>query len=71
MARFEFEFDPPLRQVVWFEAQRLTLPDTHAPLWEQRATAKAIKLLFPEATLKVYSCTDMPNGTIIRRTVKI
>jgi hypothetical protein len=77
VARFEFEVKgkilPPatfLTTSILGDPLVLSLPDAHAPLGEQRAAARSIRTLFPDAEMTVYSCTDLPDGSVVRRTMK-
>jgi hypothetical protein len=75
VARFEFEIDGYDNPHQWLSEIApdigLTLPNSHAPLRGQRATVRALNLLFPEAKVRLFSHTDYPGGRIVTREVKM
>ena len=69
MARFEFKADGEELGPHWMG--EIELPDPYAPLRVQRATMRALELLFPTHTFELLSNTDQEDGGTVTRTVKM
>ena len=72
MARFEYRFNGEYTAGEWFQDNPvLTLPDELSPLKEQREAVRALNLLFPSADVKLLSHTDLDDGSVVTRVVKM